>query len=184
MKKTSPLILILFLVSITTASAADKVNITNAWVSEAPPTAKTLAGYMEIHNKSDKSIMLRSISSPSFERSEFHKSEIHEGVARMTPVSRLTIKANSKITFEPGGLHLMLINPRKTIKAGDKVEITLYFNNDTTLTFNANVKKMSSMHDHSGHEMQHNMKMEELHDNHDIQGSREDMKHDHKPHRH
>lgn len=184
MKKTSLLFLALLLASSTSSFAADKVKIKNAWVSEAPPMAKALAGYLEIHNKTDKSVMLRSISSPDFERSELHKTEIHEGMARMTPVSSLMIKANSKIIFEPGGLHLMLINPRKTVKAGDKLEMTLHLTNDTKLTFKATVKKMSSMHEHSGHEMQHDMKMDESHDNHDMHENREDMKHDHKPHKH
>lgn len=184
MKNTSLLFLALLLTSISSAYATDKVKIKNAWISEAPPMAKSLAGYMEIHNKTDKSVLLRSIKSPGFERSEFHKTEIHEGMARMTPVSRLVIKPHSKVVFEPGGLHLMLINPKKLIKAGDKVEMTLHFSNDTKLTFNATVKKMSSMHNHSSHEMHHDMKMDESHDNHDMQENREDMKHDHQPHKH
>lgn len=168
----------LFLVLFTSTVTAEKVTVKNAWINEAPPMARSLAGYMEIHNKADKSIMIRSITSTKFERSEFHKTEIKDGMARMTPVSHLTIEPRSKITFTPGGLHLMLINPSKALKAGDEVPVTLHFTNDTKVTFNVKVKKMSSTHDHSGHEMNHDKEMVENNDNH------ENMKHDHKPHKH
>ncbi|WP_455218313.1 copper chaperone PCu(A)C [Kaarinaea lacus] len=140
MKKSSLFFLVLFITSLS-SYAEESVQVTNAWINEAPPMAKSLAGYMEIHNRTDKSIMLRSITSPNFELAEFHKTEIQDGMARMTPVSQVVIKPHSKISFEPGGLHMMLINPRKEIKKGEKIEITLHFPNDKELTFTAKVKK-------------------------------------------
>lgn len=184
MKKTSLLVFALLFISFTPVLASDKIKIKNAWISEAPPMAKSLAGYMEIHNMTDKSVMLRSITSNNFERAEFHKTEIHEGMASMAPVSRIVVKPHSKVSFEPGGLHLMLINPKRSFKAGDKLEMVLHFTNDTNLSFNATVKKMSGMADHSDHKMPHDTKMDEHRDNHEMLEDREDMKHDQKPHSH
>ena len=147
--------------------------------------AKSMAGYMEIHNMSDQTVMLRSITSEDFERSEFHRTEIKDGMARMSPVSHLSIKPHDKISFEPGALHLMLIHPKKVFKAGDKVNMTIQFTNDTKLSFEASVKKMAHVEDHS-----HNvMKMDDhkdinMDDHRDMQEDREEMKHDSMPHSH
>lgn len=184
MKVNPLLIFILLVLSTSSGYAGENIRITNAWISEAPPTAKALAGYMEIHNSSDKPVFLRSITSDWFEQSEFHKTEIHEGMARMTPVPRITIKPDSKVVFEPGGLHLMLINPGRAIKAGNTVPMTLHFTNNNTLAFKAKVKKMSAMKNHEGHNMSHDIKMDEHGDHHEMHDNREDIKHDHKPHKH
>lgn len=184
MKLKSLIILTLLLIPFTSALAAEKIKVTNAWVSEAPPMAKSLAAYLEIHNMTNKNIMLRSITSNNFEHTMIHKTEIKDGMARMSPVSHLVIKPHTKIRFEPGGYHLMLMKPKKALKAGDKVEMTLHFSDDYKLAFSASVKKMSHMEDHSKHEMHHDMKMDDNHDDHDMHEDREEMKHDHMPHSH
>ena len=49
-----------------------------------------------------------------------------DGMMQMTKVSRLEIPAQRQVEFAPGGYHLMLINLKRTLHAGDKVSITLF----------------------------------------------------------
>ena len=184
MKVKSLIILTLLFTPLTTVLAAEKIKVTNVWVSEGPPMAKSLAGYMVIHNMGDQAIMLRSITSENFERSEFHKTEIKDGMARMTLISHLVIKPHSKLSFEPGKFHLMLINPQKAFKAGDKIKMTLQFTNGEKLSFNASVKRMSHMENFSKDKMHDDTKMDDdMHEN-DMIEDREEMKRDHMPHSH
>lgn len=182
--KSLIIVTLLIITPFSTVFSAEKIKITNAWVSEAPPMAKSMAAYMEIKNMTDKSVMLRSITSNNFERSMIHKTEIQNGMAKMSPVSHLVIKPNETIRFEPGKYHLMLVNPQKVLKAGDKVDLTLQFTNDLKMTVKASVKKMSHTEGHSNHEKHDDVKMDDHHDDRDMHEDREEMKHDQMPHTH
>jgi len=106
-------------------SAELPITIEVAWVREGPPVAKVLAGYMTVNNRSGTRLSLRSARSENFDRVEFHRSMIVDGVARMKRQTRIEIPAGGQVIFEPGGQHLMLIDPVKALKSGDTVELTL-----------------------------------------------------------
>ena len=42
-------------------------------------------------------------------------------------VKRLALKPDEEVRFAPGGLHLMLLKPKRALRAGDRVRITLHF---------------------------------------------------------
>lgn len=149
---------LLFIISLfvsTPIFASDKIEVENAWIREAPPTAKVMAGYMIISNNSDDTVMLNSVTSEGFGRVEFHRTEMRDGMATMIPITHITIKPHGKITFEPGGLHLMLINPKKPIKADDTVTLNLKFSDELVIPIVVSTKKGHGMEDHSMHDMQH-----------------------------
>ncbi len=56
----------LVLFSLNHASAGENITIQNAWLREAPPTIKKMAGYLEIENSSDKTLTLISAESSDF----------------------------------------------------------------------------------------------------------------------
>lgn len=43
----------------------------------------------------------------------------------MLPVERVEVPAGSKVTFAPGGYHLMLMQPSGKVTAGDWIKIIL-----------------------------------------------------------
>jgi hypothetical protein len=154
--------------------ASDKLEAHGAWVREAPPSAKILAAYMMLHNNSHQARTLDHISSPNFDRVEIHRTEMHDGMAHMVKVSQLVIGAKDKVAFEPGGLHAMLIEPKKALKAGDKVQLTLHFKDNSTLDITAPVKNGQGMEDRSNHDM-HEMK----HDDHNMHDNGHEKKKEH-----
>ncbi|WP_455199641.1 copper chaperone PCu(A)C [Kaarinaea lacus] len=133
------------------------VMIHDAWVREAPPNAKMLAGYFSIMNHGAQSKSLVGANSPQFERVELHRTVMEGGMAKMVPQDSIEIPVGQTVNFEPGGLHLMLINPVKPLKAGDSVELTLKFNKGATIKVEAIVKKggRSAQQEHH-HEHMHN----------------------------
>lgn len=163
MKQFITVCLLAFSTLALSAFASDNLEVNDPWIREAPPNASIMAAYMVLQNESHHARTLNSISSPNFDRVEIHRTEMRDGMAHMTPVPQINISAQDKVAFAPGGLHVMLIGPKKTLKAGDKVQLTLHFKDNSTLDITAPVKKeqgMEGMKDHSNHEMGHEMKHE------------------------
>ena len=59
----------------------------------------------------------------------------------MIAQEQLSIPAKSSLTLEPGGYHLMLFNPAKPVKAGDKITLTVNLDSGKTQNIEAIVRK-------------------------------------------
>lgn len=49
------------------------------------------------------------------------------GMMEMKPVDRIAVPADGTVELKPGGYHVMLLDMKKTLKAGDTFEVTLTF---------------------------------------------------------
>ena len=105
------------------------VHVESAWVRAAPPGGMMLAGYMTLHNDGNAPQRFVSAESDAFGMVELHKSVIVNGLSTMRPAGDQTIPAGGSLRFEPGGLHLMLMQARHELKVGDKVRFRANFVN-------------------------------------------------------
>jgi len=119
--------LILSLSSAQMHAAESKINISHAWVQEAPPSAEVLAGYMDLQNQSPQAQVLLGAHSADFKSVMLHQTVTKGGMTHMNHSPQIEIKAGSTLQFSPGGYHLMLMNPKKPLHQGDQVQITLEF---------------------------------------------------------
>lgn len=122
------------------AWAGGAVTVVEPWVREAPPNMRIHAGYAELKNQSAAPIDLISAKSPDYKAVELHLSRLEHGVATMAKQEQITIPARGMMKMAPGGSHLMLMHPKRALKAGETVEITLGFADGRRLTFHAPVK--------------------------------------------
>jgi hypothetical protein len=104
---------------------ADDWRVEDAWIREAPPAARMLAGYATIANDRPDAIAVVGARSQDFGAVEIHETRMQDGVMRMREVPRLEVPAGRRVSLEPGGLHLMLMRPVRELAAGDRVEIVL-----------------------------------------------------------
>lgn len=133
--------------------ATEQIGIQNAWLPEAPPVMKIMAGYLVIKNPTDKIVNIVKVTSPDFQTVEMHESVIKDGMARMIKQPQVAIPAKSQIEFKSGGLHLMLINKKRKLKTGDEVLLTFEFDKGKKVTTKAMVKPASAdTMDHSHHQ--------------------------------
>jgi len=135
------------------AYANEMLVIADAWIPEAPPVARVMAGYMTLKNNSNKMITVTSVTSPDFKRVEIHRTETKQGMARMIKQKHIEVPAKGETVFKSGGLHLMLINPKRRLKRGERVTLILTAGKQT-VTVHAAVKE-ASLDDHSNHEHHH-----------------------------
>jgi len=128
------------LVTLSIAHAETAIEINDAWVRSAPPSAKVMAGYMKITNHGQKTISLSSINSPQFKKVEVHRSVMHDGMMHMEKIEPLSLKSHQQLVLKPGGYHLMLIKPVHAISEGDSVHLNFNFDNGDKLSLMAEVK--------------------------------------------
>ena len=123
------------------AAAQPDIQIENAWVREAPPSARMLAAYMTLKNSAAQDQVLVEVQSPAFSHVMLHKSEVIDGVARMIHLDEVVIPAGGSVQLEPGGLHLMMPAPETRLSAGDRVPLVLMFADGNQIEVQAEVRK-------------------------------------------
>lgn len=125
----------------------------DGWIRAAPPGASMLAGYLMLHNPSEKDRTLVSADSPDFGMVEVHRSVVENGIAKMFAQETLVIPATEHLMFEPGGYHLMLMQPKRALNEGDKTQINLHFADGGILHVPMQVRKTAGKaHSHEQHE--------------------------------
>jgi len=103
--------------------AAGLVEFVDGVIPEAPPNAAVMAGYGRIRNATDGPVRIYAAASPDFERVEFHRTTMEDGVMRMQKLGGFAVPVGGWLEFQRGGMHLMLIGPRRALHAGDLVQV-------------------------------------------------------------
>jgi len=132
---------LLGLLLLSSGYAAESLKISAPWVAQAPPGASVMAGYMHIQNLTAEPVEITAIHSPAYERVEMHLSLNQNGVAKMLPQKSLKIPARGSLSLEPGSYHLMMIKPRRALKKGDSVPLSITLSSQQTLQIQLTVKK-------------------------------------------
>jgi copper(I)-binding protein len=121
MRRVLPFLLALTLTHM--AHAAENVRVKDAWVRLPPPGAKIVGAYLTLEAK--QPMTLTGAKSPAAGSVELHTMSMNNGVMQMRQIPSIALEPGKPVKLEPGGLHLMLIELKKPLKAGDIVQIDL-----------------------------------------------------------
>ena len=135
------LILALTLTLIHAASEEAGVSVRDAWIREAPPGLTMMAGYMALRNNTARPQVLVAASSSAFATVMIHRTILKDGMAGMVHASQIELAPNASLIFAPGGYHLMLMNPKRALRAGDPVVINLEFRGGLVLPVAFEIRK-------------------------------------------
>jgi periplasmic copper chaperone A len=105
------------------AGAAGKLKVEGAWVRTPPPGAVALAGYAVLRNSGDAPVIVHGANSPDFGAVSIHETTETEGVQRMQALDTVEIAPGAGVVLAPGGKHLMLIRPLRSLSPGAVVKI-------------------------------------------------------------
>lgn len=105
------------------AASACLPTIEDGWLRLPPMDMPMLAGFARIANGCAAPAAIVSASSPAFASVELHETRIVDGVSRMRAVPELPIAAGGEAVLRPGGLHLMLMQPRAPLAPGERAEL-------------------------------------------------------------
>ena len=134
------LITFLALLSVAAPGFCQPLHVADGWINNLPPSIPVRAGYMRLMNPGSKPVTIVSVSSDACKSIEIHETVNNDGIMSMRALDQLVLQPNATITLEPGGVHLML-QPVSVLKPGDRVELTLQFDNNASQTILMTVKK-------------------------------------------
>jgi periplasmic copper chaperone A len=121
------------------AVSGDGPVITGAWVRQVPPTAQMTAGYLGVHNPGLEPIVIVGAESPLFRAVELHGTVMVDGVARMRHQPEVEVPPGGSVLFEPGGLHLMLMQAVDGVPSSGTIALSLLLKDGRRLDFEAPV---------------------------------------------
>ena len=96
-------------------------RVRDGWVRLPPMAMPMMAGFGRIENRCAAAVTIVGVSSPAFADVSLHETRIVDGVSRMRAMPELLIASGGAATLKPGGLHLMLMQPRASLQPGSKV---------------------------------------------------------------
>lgn len=120
--------------------SAPKVNFVDPKVRPAK-SGQNSAAYVTIENKSDLPLKVVSATSSVADVVELHTSYEDRGVMKMRPIDEIDLQAGEAVNLRPGGLHIMLIGLKKTLRMGQKITININFDNGKSVRGLFEVKK-------------------------------------------
>lgn len=129
----------LLLMLIIAPALAARLTVSHAWIRLLPGDLP-LAGYARVVNSSPHPVTLVAASSPAFAEVQFHRSMQHAGMDEMMQLKQIRIAAGQTLEFAPGGYHLMLMGRKQALKPGERISITLDFDDGTQQTIQLLVK--------------------------------------------
>jgi copper(I)-binding protein len=137
--------------------ALAQVTVTAPWVRATVAMQPSTGAFMQL--KSPKAVKLVSVTTPVAGIVEVHEMVMDGQVMRMRGVQALELPANKTVELKPGGYHVMLMDLKGQVKAGDTVPMTLVFEDADqkreTVQVKATVKPLGGvapMEDHGGHQ--------------------------------
>jgi hypothetical protein len=141
------LALVVFLSSCA-APTAEGVEVRDVWMRPAQQGGNG-AIYFVIQNHSSQTQEMTGVAADVAEAVEMHESQMSGDVMQMRQLETVSLGPDTEVTFEPGGLHIMLVDLKHDLKAGDEIEVTLHFKNYQDIPLHVPVQDAPpSEHDH------------------------------------
>ena len=127
------------------AHAAGPISIENGW-SRATAAAQTVGGgFMTIVNAGKTDDRLVSATSPVAAEVQIHDMKMEDGVMRMRQLADgLAVPAGARVELKPRSLHLMFMQLKAPLAAGQSFPVTLKFEKAGAVTTQFRVEAMGA----------------------------------------
>ena len=102
------------------------IKVDHAYIRATVPGQQVAGGFMKIENKGIADQLL-SASSPAAGEVQLHEMAMEGNVMKMRQVKDIPVPAGGSVELKPGGLHLMLMNIKAPLAAGESVPVKLKF---------------------------------------------------------
>ena len=123
------------------SSPTDGITIADPWSRQPADGQTTSAVYGSVTNNTDETVTAVSATASVTDTAELHEVLMNDE-GQMTMQEKeggYAIAAGETLVFEPGGPHIMLFDIDPATYP-DTVDVTLSFDNDTTIEFTAEVR--------------------------------------------
>ncbi|RDD61539.1 copper chaperone PCu(A)C [Ferruginivarius sediminum] len=136
------------------SAKAGGIMAEHAWARATMAAVKNGAAYVTLHNHGEETDHVVAAETPVAKHAGLHGHSMKDGVMQMHPVERVEVAPGGTVVFEPGGLHIMLMQLDHPLKEGESFPLTLKLASGDSLDVTVKVKAMGAMsgghgdHDH------------------------------------
>ena len=120
MMKTKYLMVVLAVLAL---NASAQVSVSGAWARATVAQQKVTGAFLRL--KAEQAGRLVEVRSPAAGHIEIHEMAMAGDTMRMREVGGVDLPAGQWVELKPGGYHLMLMDLKHPIQAGDKLPLTL-----------------------------------------------------------
>lgn len=125
-----------------TASLARGLEVSEAVIQVPIPGKNLTVAYFTLRNRLDEPRRLVAVSTPVAERAELHQHSEKDGMMSMRQVEAVTLPARGRLSFQPGGYHVMLFKLQRQLQTGQGQELLLTFDDGAELVVTAQVQSV------------------------------------------
>jgi len=122
------------------ARGASRVTAVDPYVRLPPPGSVNTAAFMRLYNPTTERRAVVAVTSAAARTTELHAHLEDGGVMRMRRIERIDLPPASAVALAPGGLHVMLFELIRPLRAGEPVTIELQLDNGEVLRLDAPVR--------------------------------------------
>ncbi|MGN6499194.1 MAG: copper chaperone PCu(A)C [Tsuneonella sp.] len=123
-----------------TVKGVPGMTISNARMVLAPVAGNPAAVYFDLAYEGDDNLALSRASVKGAKSAMFHDYGEWSGQRQMMDMLPLPIKKGDKLSFAPGGKHIMATGVSPDLKPGGTTEVTITVSGGATQTFSAPIK--------------------------------------------
>lgn len=134
---------VLFLAACDRSPPEPQVTVEAAVVQLSPIPGRPAAAYFQAEATSKPEAII-AISSPRAERIEMHQSMSGGGMSGMQALASAPFDEEGRLTFEPGGKHLMVFGIDPAVRPGDRMTLRFTFAKAPPVTVEASVRAIGA----------------------------------------
>ncbi len=127
-----------------------QLKIENPYARATVPGQKAAGGFMKIENKGSADQLIAA-SSPVAGEMQLHTMTMDGNVMKMREVKAIDVPANGTVELKPGGLHLMFMDIKSPLKAGEAGPVKLKFQKAGEVEIKVPVREISAGSGHKKH---------------------------------
>jgi copper(I)-binding protein len=121
------------------------LTVTAPWTRATPGGAKIAGGYLKISNSGPVADRFLGAKSDVADHAQIHEMSMSDGVMKMRPLpGGLEIKPGETVELKSGGYHLMFMDLKHPLKAGESFRATLQFEKAGQLEVNFAVNALGA----------------------------------------
>ena len=130
------------LITVSSAAADETIKISDAWVHAADQVGGNVTLSMTIKNEAEVADALMRVRCPVANFSERHTVDRGEGAPAMRPIPSIPIAASTTTVLKPDAYHIMLLQTRQALVAGEAFNCSIFFQKAGTIETEVKIRKL------------------------------------------
>ena len=122
------------------APAADALAVSNARVVLAPVAGNPAAAYFDLAYSGADGVSLTGVAIEGAGMTMIHDYAENAGKMQMVMADKVALATNAPVSFAPGGLHVMAMDPGSALTPGATAKLTLTLSDGSSKTLEAPVR--------------------------------------------